>query len=277
MRFFIFFFVVFICKKGNGSIYQCNANALCECSTPVTLVSRIIGGETAGSQSWPWAVSLGFKGEHFCGGSILSPSFIITAAHCFNEVIDLKNITILAGSLHLKATSNDSAQIRSIARIYKHPNYNSLTYENDLTLIRLSSPLNMRHGNIKSICLPSGTVPQPSDNINMTAVSWGTRSTSIVRPSSTLQQVTLKSIESTFSECENLISDSKLQFCAGVLTGDKDTCKGDSGGPLMAFVNNLWYLYGITSLGGGLECASSGNPAVYTRVSCYLFDILSYI
>ncbi|CAF4095081.1 unnamed protein product, partial [Rotaria sp. Silwood2] len=221
MRFLIFFFIVFICKKGNASLYQCNENAACGCSIKFTLISRIIGGENAVEQTWSWAVSLRSTQEHFCGGSILSPSFIITAAHCFNDKTDLKSITILAGSVNLKPSSKDSPQIRSIARIYKHPNYNPITYENDLTLIHLSSPLDMEHGNIKPICLPSGIVPQPSNNISMVAVGWGTTSTSIVVASPTLQQVTVKPIASTYSGCKEMVADSKLQFCAGIITGGK--------------------------------------------------------
>ncbi|CAF2823891.1 unnamed protein product [Rotaria sp. Silwood2] len=263
MRFLIFFFVVFICKKGNGTKYQCNPTASCGCSTSFTLISRIIGGETAVRQSWLWAVSLRSNGEHICGGSILSPSFIITAAHCFDHITNLINITILAGSLTLEPSSNDSSQVRSVAQLYKHPNFDSNSFINDLALLRLSTPLNMKHGNIKPICLPSGTVSQPSDNISMIAIGWGTTSATGNTLSSTLLQVTLQSIPSTYSTCQLIISDSKLQFCAGVLTGD--TCQGDSGGPLMVFVNNVWQLYGITSY--GYLCAFPGFPAVYTRIS----------
>ncbi|CAF4537376.1 unnamed protein product [Rotaria sp. Silwood2] len=268
MRFLIFFFVVFICKKGSGTIYQCNTNASCGCSTSFTLVSRIVGGETAGRQSWSWAISLRSNGKHICGGSILSPSFIITAAHCFNDITNLTNITILAGSLSVTPSLNGSSQVRSVAQLYKHSDYDSSLFINDLALLRLSSPLNMGHGNIKSVCLPSDTVSQPSDNINMIAVGWGTTSALSSTVSSILLQVTVQSIASTYSGCKDLISDSKLQFCAGIITGGKDTCQGDSGGPLMAFANNVWQLYGITSY--GYLCALPGYPGVYTRVSFYI-------
>ncbi|CAF0971553.1 unnamed protein product [Rotaria sordida] len=268
MRLLIFFFIVFICEKGSGTIYQCNTNASCGCSTSSTLLTRIVGGETAVQQSWSWIVSVRSHGEHICGGSVLSPSYIITAAHCIKDTHNFKSITILAGSLTLKPSSNDLSQIRSITKVYKHPDYNSHSLINDLVLLRLSSPLNMIYGNIKAICLPSGTVPQPPDNIDMIAIGWGTTSTWTDEFSSTLRQVTVQSIASTSNRCQRVISDSKLQFCAGVRTGNKDTCKGDGGGPLMAFVNNIWQLYGVTSYGYG--CASPDYPGVYTRVSYYI-------
>ncbi|CAF4278482.1 unnamed protein product, partial [Rotaria sp. Silwood2] len=268
MRLLILFFVVIICENGGGTLYQCDTNALCGCSTSFTLVSRIAGGETAGRQSWSWTVSLRSHGKHFCGGTILSPSFIVTTALCIKDIYDLKSITILAGSLTLKPSSNDLSQVRSIDRIYQHPDYNSDLLTNDLALIRLCSPLNMKYGNIKPICLPPDTVPQPPDNISMIALGWGKTSMWTHEFSSTLRQVTVQSIASTYSGCKDLISDSKLQFCAGIITGGKDTCQGDGGGPLMAFVDNVWQIYGITSYGYG--CALPGSPGVYTRVSFYI-------
>ncbi|CAF3508182.1 unnamed protein product [Rotaria sp. Silwood2] len=133
----------------------------------------------------------------------------------------------------------------------------------------------MKHGNIKPICLPSGTVPQPADNISMIAVGWGTRSMSSMIPSSILQQITVKSVPSTYSGWQKFVSDSRLQFCAGIITGGKDTCQGDSGGPLMAFVNKAWQPHGITSNGNG--CALSSNPGIYTRVSYYIKWIASIV
>ncbi|CAF5085533.1 unnamed protein product, partial [Rotaria sp. Silwood1] len=117
----------------------------------------------------------------------------------------------------------------------------------------------MTYGNIKPICLPPGTVPQPPDNISVVVIGWGSTSRSTLTLSSTLLQVTLQTIPRTDSACGFIIFDSALQFCAGVPTGDKDACQGDSGGPLMAFVDNVWQLYGIISY--GYKCAFANIPA----------------
>ncbi|CAF5152884.1 unnamed protein product, partial [Rotaria sp. Silwood1] len=129
--------------------------------------------------------------------------------------------------------------------------------------------------NIKPICLPSGIVSQPQDNIGMVAVGWGSTSASTISLSSTLLQVTLQSVPTTDSGCRMVIADSTVQFCAGIQIGGKDTCQGDSGGPLMAYVDNVWQLYGITSY--GYQCAFPGIPAVYTRVTHYIDWIKSII
>jgi secreted trypsin-like serine protease len=103
-----------------------------------------------------------------------------------------------------------------------------------------------------------------------------------------LQQVTVKRVSYTSSTCYQLITNSDLQFCAGVNKGGKgksmkrpmkmfliltfliiDTCQGDSGGPLMMFTpSNQWVVVGITSYGIG--CAEAAYAGIYTRVVYYL-------
>ncbi|CAF4356403.1 unnamed protein product, partial [Adineta steineri] len=84
-----------------------------------------------------------------------------------------------------------------------------------------------------------------------------------------LQQVTVASVSVDDPRCEEFISDTRFQFCAGVVGGGKDTCQGDSGGPLMRFepTQKRWVLAGITSF--GLGCADPRYSGVYTRVSAY--------
>jgi secreted trypsin-like serine protease len=117
------------------------------------------------------------------------------------------------------------------------------------------------------------------------AVGWGRLSEGGLAPS-TLQQVTLRTVDYRASTCESSINDKTKQFCAGVSGGGKghyfqlllllffngylflDTCQGDSGGPLMMFSpNNQWVLVGLTSFGEG--CARPDFSGVYTRVAVY--------
>ncbi|CAF0982602.1 unnamed protein product [Adineta steineri] len=271
MYLIIFYFVIFLVEQGKSTTYECNINATCGCSSSSTILTRIIGGENAVERSWGWIVSIRKRQSHFCGGSIFSSSFIITAAHCVHGITSLSDITILAGSSTLTpSSSNKFYQIRSISQITIHPSYATTdTYENDIALIRLSTPLDMTNGYIKPICLPTGTNSEPPDNIDMIAAGWGVTSTSQDISSQNLQQVTIKSIKSTSKDCLKIIDNSQVQFCARILTtGGKDTCQGDSGGPLVAFINGLWQLDGITSYGYG--CALPGYPGVYTRVSFYI-------
>ena len=223
MHLIVFFFTVLVCcKQGNAATYQCDTNAPCGCSAPSTVLSRIVGGEEATRGTWSWAVSFRMGGDHFCGGAILSPNFVITAGHCAAAIENLKDITIQVGSITLvPAASNKVYQVRSIAQVYSHPNYDPFTFENDVALFRLSSPLNMTRGNLKPICLPNGNTVEPPDNINMIAVGWGYTSMNAEDVSPVLRQVTIQSVASTTSACREIISNTQLQFCAGVLAGGK--------------------------------------------------------
>ncbi|CAF4080846.1 unnamed protein product, partial [Rotaria sordida] len=92
----------------------------------------------------------------------------------------------------------------------------------------------------------------------------------------TLQQLTLQVFSSTSFECrQSGMNNSLVHFCAGIITGGKDTCQGDSGGPLMAFVDKRWILAGISSSGKG--CAQAGYLGIYTRVSSFISFINSNV
>ena len=110
----------------------------------------IIGGIST-KYTWGWMVSLRRYSNHthFCGGSIISSSWILTAAHCVYN-LHPSDIMVHAGSNNLR----HSTQWRSVAQIISHPMFNSLTDHNDIALIQLSSPLNMRGSNLAKICLP---------------------------------------------------------------------------------------------------------------------------
>ncbi len=126
--------IICIFKQSNAVIYQCNPSDSCRCSTSSTVLARIIVGENAVQGSWSWAISLPYYGSHICGGSVLSPIFILTAAHCIEQITNLARLSVGSVTLHIPS-SNTFNQMRSIARICKHPNYDASTYSNDLTLL----------------------------------------------------------------------------------------------------------------------------------------------
>ncbi len=114
-------------------------------------MSKIVGGERATKQSWGWIVSLVRHADktHFCAGSILSSSWILTAAHCVVG-LDASEILIHAGSNRLDQIN----QQRRVATIFSYPSYNANRFGNDIALIRLSAPLDMTDPVLAKICLP---------------------------------------------------------------------------------------------------------------------------
>jgi len=137
-----------IARPSHQYIYSCNSSASCGCSSNPASVSRIVGGESAGTSTWAWAVSISISGTSLCGGAVLSSSWVITAAHCMAG-ISASQVTVYAGS-----NIRYSGQSRVAARVIVHPNYVSTTHVNDIALIQLSTPFTMS-GTVKSICIPS--------------------------------------------------------------------------------------------------------------------------
>ena len=150
LRRIIFKVILFLgtIQLSHQTMYGCDPNANCGCSINPAIVSKIVGGEIAGAETWSWVVSISLAGKFFCGGTILSESWVITAAHCV-EGVPPSRITIYAGSI-LRWSGN---QERIPARKVIHPNYNPMTFTNDIALLQLDYPLDLTDRHIKPICL----------------------------------------------------------------------------------------------------------------------------
>lgn len=131
-------------------VYSCDPRAGCGCSVNPVSITRIVGGESAGFATWSWVVSILMNDGNLCGGSIISNSWILTAAHCVSGYAP-SQITINAGSILL----GSGAQRITVSQIIIHPYYAAATYENDIALLRISPLLPMNDPNIGTICLPS--------------------------------------------------------------------------------------------------------------------------
>ncbi|CAF3683317.1 unnamed protein product [Rotaria socialis] len=267
--------------------YSCSSNSTCGCSLDSAIVTKIIGGEEAMKNSWGWAVSIRIHNNHICGGSLISSELVLTAAHCIVLVKTISSLSVTAGSKYLSMIN----QQRSVSQAFIPFNYDSTTYTNDIAIILLSSPFDMNDRSLAFICLPPSIENYPPDDMTVIAIGWGVLSTTEKTSSDTLQQVTLKTISNGISACHISVYNENVQICAGVQGGGKgmkkekilifildniccfqlDTCRGDSGGPLMMFSNQRWYIVGITSYGNG--CASPYYPGIYTRASVYRKDI----
>ena len=128
--------------------YSCNSSVSCGCSSIPASITRIVGGESAGTSTWGWAVSISINRNTLCGGAVLSSSWIVTAAHCMAGVSP-SQVTVFAGS-----NTRFSGQSRIASNVIVHPGYDSNTKVNDIALIQLSSPLSMT-SSVSSICMPS--------------------------------------------------------------------------------------------------------------------------
>ncbi|XP_072137264.1 transmembrane protease serine 11C-like isoform X3 [Mobula birostris] len=228
------------------------------CGSPFRATSKIVGGTDSEDGEWPWQVSLQV-GSHVCGASIISDSWLISAAHCFQTPLsNPSQWQAYMGSVELGQGTR-----RDIKRIIIHPSYGASNANNyDAAVLELLNPLHFSKF-IQPICLPSSSKIFP-DGQHCTVTGWGALAFKGQLPN-ILQQGNVDIIgEET---CKNAYGQliTPIMLCAGILTGEVDSCQGDSGGPLACKQSDgFWLLAGIVSFGNG--CATPGFPGVYTRV-----------
>ncbi|CAH1789231.1 unnamed protein product [Owenia fusiformis] len=224
--------------------------------------AQIVDGVESGDGQWPWQVSLRvdnfFSYDHSCGGSIINNQWILTAAHCLNAFGFASDYQIEYGTNR----RNQGTQV-SVADYIMHEGYDSDSSENDIALMRLTTPISGWTSRVRPICQPSAS---NSYNGNTVTVSgWGTEFSggSVTSELRHVQKTVISN-----SQCQNSYSDIfPSSLCAG-LDNEGDSCQGDSGGPLQYNDNGVWRQVGIVSWGRG--CAQPGYPGVYARVTSYL-------
>ncbi|XP_061089477.1 coagulation factor IXa isoform X2 [Conger conger] len=230
---------------------------------------RIIGGYEVVQGEIPWQVALvdGPSQVVYCGGSILSEFWVITAAHCLVEG-KVGSLIVRAGEHNILYTDG-LEQDHKVAEQLLHPYYNPQMslYNHDVALLRLATPV--RFGDYAlPICLgPKGFTEELVEAGPPATVSgWG-RVRFQGAESTVLQKVEVPFVDRT--ECTDSSSEriSRYMFCAGYSLREKDSCQGDSGGPHANRYRGTWFLTGIVSWGE--ECAKEGKYGVYTRVSHY--------
>ncbi|XP_065521288.1 transmembrane protease serine 11E-like [Lathamus discolor] len=252
-------------KKERGDNLLNNCCGIRKQAFSFTGEERITGGQRAQEGEWPWQASIQYDGSHRCGASVISNTWLVTAAHCFKDGrINPRRWTASFGILLRPPT-----QKKLVRRIIVHERYNSLglNHEYDVAVVELASAIELT-SDVHSVCLPEASHVFP-DNSSCFVTGWGALENDGYSVNQ-LRQAEIKIISTATCNRREVYNGAITpgMLCAGYLKGEVDACQGDSGGPLVN-VNSrgIWYLVGIVSWGD--ECGKLNKPGVYTRVTYY--------
>ena len=231
---------------------------------------EIVGGTNTTIEANPWQVSLqSSSGSHFCGGSIINESWILTAQHCVNDGGAISTPGRVVAGITTRSSSS-TGQIRSVAQVVVYPGYVDASKGKDIALLRLSTPLDLSGTKVKAIGITTaaeGSAGFPAVGAVARVTGWGTLTSGGSTLPDTLQTVDVNIVSNSSAQSsypnETITADQLAAAAPG-----KDSCQGDSGGPLTVLRSDgTRVLAGIVSWGYG--CADSRYPGMYARVSSY--------
>lgn len=237
-------------------------------STPLA-APAVIGGSDISISDSPWQVLFIMNESTVCSGSFVSPTQIVSAAHCF---VGIPTSSIKAWAGITKLTERSAASALPIRKITTHPGFSFDTYANDIAVVTLSKAPSPSL-NTRTIALPvnEDAATWPAAGTSAVVSGWGETAANNPRASTNLKAARVDILASPSSAICGEYGASyipSMQICAGGGGGTIDACQGDSGGPLVAREGERAVLAGIAST--GQSCAQAAYPGLYARTTTFI-------
>lgn len=236
------------------------------CGKPDIPGIRVIAGKTAVRGSWPWQGLVMYYGHPVCGGALIAPQWVVTSAHCVYKYETSGWFSVKFGEHDRKSFEGTEVRIR-VDKVIRHPQYDKLT--NDIALMKLEHPVKLNKY-ISPVCLPTGNVPAGT---RCYITGWGmthfpgdmTRF---------LQQGVLPVVtnEKCYEKNKHLVPKpvTNDMICGGSGGSDpQNGCHGDSGGPYVCQIGDVWQLHGTVSYGSP-SCNSTEAYTVFSRTFYFI-------
>ncbi|MFC6590796.1 serine protease [Deinococcus lacus] len=239
-----------------------------EAAAPTTLGEQVIYGDATTIAKRPYQVALLYDGTQFCGGTLISKDWVLTAAHCLDGV-SASRLKVRAGS----ASPYSGGQLLNVSRYVIHSNYRSVEFGYDVAVLKLSSSVTT--SSAQPALIPTSSADNVATAVGryLTISGWGRTDPYSNTASSTLREASLPVL--SYDDCDNqlapLLGDLYLAqgtVCGGVNRYSQSGCQGDSGGPFAGQGDNgKYYVFGIVSWGNVPKC--NAGPTAFTRVATY--------